>query len=257
MLQSRHDQVEFASPKDRMTQLYLIRHALTDWVNNGQLAGWTPGIHLNEEGRKQAASLVQRLEPIPLAAIYSSPLERAIETAQAIAGPRDLPVQIRDGIGEVRYGDWTARSLEELKKLEEWLSVQVYPSGTRFPGGETLREVQARAVAEIDAICRRHPKDAIAVVSHADIIKAIVAHYLGLHLDLFQRIVISPASITILHIGRFAPRLVRLNETGPLEPPPREDDKAEDEKEKRTSTESEEPVPADSAKEDPPATDAS
>jgi len=246
-----------------MTHLYLVRHALTDWVNNGQLAGWTPGIHLNEEGRKQAASLVQRLEPIPLVAIYSSPLERAIETAQAIAGPRGLPVQIRDGVGEVRYGDWTARPLEELRKLEEWLSVQVYPSGTRFPGGETLREVQARAVAEIDAICRKHTTDAVAVVSHADIIKAIVAHYLGLHLDLFQRIVISPASITILHVGRFAPRLVRLNETGPLEPPPREDDKAKDGQESHTRSESTESKgsdpsgPADSVKEAPASVGAS
>ncbi|MCC7355200.1 MAG: MSMEG_4193 family putative phosphomutase [Anaerolineae bacterium] len=228
-----------------MTQLYLIRHALTDWVSNGQLAGWTPGIHLNEEGHKQAESLAQRLEPIPLAAIYSSPLERALETAQAIAGPRNLTVQTRDGVGEVRYGEWTARPLKELSKSDTWLAVQVYPSGTRFPGGETLREAQARAVTEIDAICQTHPKDAVAVVSHADVIKAVVAHYLGLHLDLFQRIVISPASITIVHFGRLGPWLIRLNETGPLEPPPKEDDKdskQEDGKEERSKAGIEESI---------------
>ncbi len=230
MLQSRRKE-----PKPRfrgeMTQLYLIRHALTDWINNGRLAGWTPGVSLNEEGRKQAAALAQRLERIPLVALYSSPLERALETAQAIATAHGLTVQVRDGLGEVRYGEWTDRSLEELSKSETWLSVQVYPSGTRFPGGETLREVQARAVAEIEAICQAHPQEAVAVVSHADVIKAVIAHYLGLHLDLFQRIVISPASVSVLLMGRFGPRLVRLNDTGPLEPLPKEQEKLQKEKE--------------------------
>jgi probable phosphoglycerate mutase len=164
---------------------------------------------------------------LPITAIYSSPLERAVETAQAIAAPHNLEVQVLEDIGETRYGEWTGASLKELAKTELWPVVQVYPSGARFPGGESLRETQARAVAALDALCDAHPKetDLIVAVSHADVIKTAVAHYTGLHLDLFQRLVISPASLSVIQFSKFCPRLVCLNETGAVpEPPTKEHD---------------------------------
>lgn len=199
-----------------MTLLLLIRHGTNDWVH-GRLAGWTPGVRLNEEGRKQAQALSERLGDLPIAAIYSSPLERTIETAQAIATPRNLMVRLIEGIGEVRYGEWTGGELKELSKHELWPGVQFYPSGTRFPGGETLGEVQMRGVATLDSLRAQHPKEIIAVVSHADMIKLVVSYYIGMHIDLFQRLIINPASLTALAFERMGPRLVAFNDTGSLE----------------------------------------
>lgn len=199
-----------------MTTLILIRHATNDWVRKGLLAGWTPGVHLNEEGRAQAQALGERLASIPLDAIYSSPLERAVETAQAVAAPHDLKVQIREVIGEVQYGEWNGQPIKKLLKQPLWASVQLYPSGTRFPQGETIGEMQARVVAGLDEIRSTHPGGIVAAVAHADVVKAAVAFHIGLPLDLFQRLDISPASVTIVHFGRFGPRLLRLNDTGEL-----------------------------------------
>lgn len=198
-----------------MMNLLLVRHAVNDWVGE-RLAGWTPGVHLNEEGRAQASDLARRLAEAPLAAVYSSPLERTLETAQALAGPHGLEVQVREGLGEVRYGEWTGRSLEELRKEELWPVVQVYPGGARFPGGESMRESQARIVAEIDGIRDAHPGQTVVVVSHSDPIKMAVAHYAGVPLDLFQRLSVSPASVTAFTFTRFGPRLLCLNHTASL-----------------------------------------
>jgi probable phosphoglycerate mutase len=195
--------------------LLLIRHALNDWVGQ-RLAGWTPDVHLNEEGRAQAAALAERLAGVSLAAVYSSPLERTLETAQPLARAHSLEVQVREGLGETQYGDWTGRSLEELKDEKLWPVVQVYPGGARFPGGESMRETQARIVAELDAIRDAHPGQTVAIVSHSDPIKMAAAHYVGLALDLFQRLVISPASVTAFVFTLYGPRLVCLNHAGPL-----------------------------------------
>lgn len=194
------------------TTLLLVRHALNDWVGD-RLAGWTPNVHLNDKGRAQAEALAQRLVGCPIAAVYTSPLERAVETAQAIAAPHRLEVQIREGVAEVEYGEWTGQSLKDLAKEEAWRVVQFYPSGARFPGGEAIREMQARAMAELDAIVAAHPSEMVVVVSHADVIKAALATYVGLHLDLFQRLVVSPASLNELTVTPMGPRLVRLNDT--------------------------------------------
>jgi probable phosphomutase (TIGR03848 family) len=199
----------------RMMNLLLIRHALNDWVGK-KLAGWLPDVHLNEEGRAQAVALAARLADVPLAAIYSSPLDRAVETAQPLAASQGLQVQLREGLGEIRFGMWTGRRLEELKKEELWPVIQVYPSGARFPEGESLHEVQARLVAELDAIRDAHADQTVAVVSHSDPIKLAVAHYLGLPLDLFQRLDISPASVTAFAFTRFGPRLLVMNHVDPL-----------------------------------------
>jgi probable phosphomutase (TIGR03848 family) len=197
------------------TTLLLVRHALNDWVGD-RLAGWTPDVHLNDKGRAQAESLAQRLADQPIAAVYASPLERAVETAQIIAAPHRLEVQIREGVGEVRYGEWTGQSLKKLAKEDAWRIVQFYPSGARFPGGEAIREMQARAVAELDAIVAAHPSQTVVVVSHADVLKAALAHYVGLHLDLFQRLVVSPASLSVLTFTPLGPRLVCLNDAAHL-----------------------------------------
>lgn len=209
---------------DTMTQLLLIRHAVNDWVGTNRLAGWTPGVHLNRQGRREAEALAQRLADAELKAVYSSPLERTLETAEIIARPHNLPVRIREDIGEARYGAWTGEKLEDLAKTELWPVVQFYPSGARFPEGEALREMQARAVAEIDTIRTAHPEGRVAVVSHSDVIKAIIAHYVGLHFDLFQRLVVSPASLSLLVFGQMGPRLVRLNDTSHVPKQSAEDD---------------------------------
>ena len=199
-----------------MTLLLLLRHGTNDWVH-GRLAGWTPGVHLNEEGRRQAAALAARLAFLPIDAIYTSPLERTVETAQAIAGPRGLPLRLVEGLGEIKYGEWQGAELKELYKHELWPGVQFYPSGTRFPGGETLGEAQMRVVTTLDGLRSQHPKGIIAVVSHADSIRLALAYYIGVHVDLFQRLEISPCSLTALVFTRLGPRLLAYNDTGSLE----------------------------------------
>ncbi|MFV9506216.1 MAG: MSMEG_4193 family putative phosphomutase [Oscillochloridaceae bacterium umkhey_bin13] len=199
-----------------MTLLLLIRHGTNDWVH-GRLAGWTPGVHLNDEGKRQAAALSKRLGDLPITTIYTSPLERCVETATAIAQPRNLPLRLIEAIGEVRYGEWQGAELKELYKHELWPGVQHYPSGTRFPNGETLGEAQMRMVQALDGLRTLHPKQIIAVVSHADIIKLAVAYYVGIHTDLFQRLVINPCSLTALAFEPMGPRLLALNDTGSLE----------------------------------------
>jgi len=199
-----------------VTLLLLIRHGTNDWVH-GRLAGWTPGVHLNDDGRRQAAALSARLAALPIDAIYASPLERTVETAQAIAGPRGMPLRLVEGLGEVKYGEWQGAELKELYKHELWPGVQFYPSGTRFPGGETLGEAQMRMVSTLDTLRAQHPKGIIAVVSHADIIKLALAYYIGMHIDLFQRLEISPCSVSALFFTRMGPRMLAYNDTGSLE----------------------------------------
>jgi probable phosphoglycerate mutase len=207
----------------------LVRHALNDWVGD-KLAGWTPNVHLNEKGRAQAKALAQRLADQPIAAVHSSPLERAVETAQFIADSHRLEIQIQEGVGEVRYGDWTGQAIKDLSKEDAWRVVQFNPSMARFPGGEAIREMQARAVAALDTIVEAHPSETVLVVSHADVIKAVLAHYAGLHLDLFQRLVISPASLSVIAFTPMGPRLHGFNDTAHV---PREEEDSQEESEDR------------------------
>lgn len=200
-----------------MTQVLLIRHAVNDFVKTGRLAGWTPNVHLNEEGQAQAEALGRRLADATLAAIYSSPLERTMETAQAVAAHHPaLTIETCEAIGEVRYGDWEGMAIRDLQGRKMWQLVQQTPSRASFPGGETMRGVQVRAVEGIEGLVARHPRDMIAVVTHADLIKMVLAHYLGMHLDQFQRIAVAPASIStlILEFGR--PSVGSMNDTAHL-----------------------------------------
>jgi probable phosphomutase (TIGR03848 family) len=199
-----------------MTTVVLVRHGLTK-MTGPVLAGWTPGLHLDERGQKQAAAVAERLRPVPLTAIVSSPLDRCLDTAGAIAAGRELEVRIDDRLGECRYGDWTGRPLKELAKDPLWKVVQNHPSAVTFPGpeGEPLRDTQNRAVAAV-----RHWNDELGpdatwlACSHGDVIKAIVADALGLHLDQFQRIFIDPCSVTVIRYTELRPFVVRVNDTG-------------------------------------------
>ena len=200
-----------------MTLIFLIRHGHNDWADK-RLAGRTPGVHLNAAGQEQAEALVDRLAPVAFDGVYSSPLERTLETAAPLARARGLKVNRLRDLGEVDYGDWQGKTLKQLAKKKEWAIVQMAPSAMRFPNGESLREMQSRAVAGVERVAAEHPRGTVAIFSHGDVIKAIVAHFIGMPLDTFQRLTIAPASVTVLSLARFGARLLRLNDTGPLQP---------------------------------------
>jgi probable phosphomutase (TIGR03848 family) len=200
-----------------VTTLLLVRHGLTE-LTGSVLAGWTPELHLDDRGRAQAAAVAARLAGLPLDALVSSPLERCRETAEAVAAVTGAEkVEIDERFGEVHYGDWTGRPLAELVKEPLWPAVQAHPSAVRFPGedGEALAAAQHRAVTAVrDWNARLGPDAAYLVCSHGDIIKAIVADALGLHLDQFQRIQADPASLTVIRYTALRPFVVRLNDMG-------------------------------------------
>jgi probable phosphoglycerate mutase len=209
-----------------VTTVLFIRHGLTA-LTGPILAGWTPGIHLDERGRTQAAALGERLRAVPLAAIVTSPLERCRETAALLLEGRSLAPELHEDerLGEVRYGTWTGRELKDLRKEPLWRVVQGHPSAATFPDGEGLAAMAARAVEAVHAWNARLGPDATyAVVSHGDVIKALVADALGLHLDGFQRIVVDPCSLSVVRYTELRPFVVRVNDTGggvdALLPPP-------------------------------------
>ena len=199
-----------------MTTVVLVRHGLTH-MTGPVLAGWTPGLHLDERGEKQAAAVAERLREVPFAAVVSSPLDRCLDTATAIAAGRELELQVDDRLGECRYGDWTGRPLKELAKDPLWKVVQTHPSAVVFPGpeGEGLAQTQARAVAAVrEWNVKLGPEAVWLACSHGDVIKAILADAFGLHLDQFQRIFIDPCSITVIRYTELRPFAVRVNDTG-------------------------------------------
>lgn len=199
-----------------MTTVVLVRHGLTH-LTGPVLAGWTPGLHLDDRGRKQAAAVAERLRPLPLTAVVSSPLDRCLDTAAAVLDGREQELQVDDRLGECRYGDWTGRPLKELAKDPLWKVVQAHPSAAVFPGpeGEALRDTQARAVAAVrDWNARLGPDATWLACSHGDVIKAIVADAMGLHLDSFQRIAIDPCSVTVIRYTELRPFVLRVNDTG-------------------------------------------
>jgi probable phosphomutase (TIGR03848 family) len=199
-----------------MTTLLLVRHGLTA-MTGPVLAGWTPGVHLDERGKAQAEAVAERLRPLPLTAIVSSPLDRCLDTAGIIAAGRDQEITVEQRLGECKYGDWTGRPLKELLKEPLWKVVQAHPSAAVFPGpeGEGLADTQARAVAAVrDWNAKLGPDATWLACSHGDVIKAIAADALGMHLDLFQRITIDPCSVTVIRYESLRPFVLRLNDTG-------------------------------------------
>jgi probable phosphomutase (TIGR03848 family) len=200
-----------------VTTVILLRHGRTTANAGGVLAGWTPGVQLDDTGLAQAAAVGQRLAPVPLAAVVSSPLERCRQTAAAVLGGRSLELRTDERLGEARYGDWTGRPLKELVKEPLWKVVQAHPSAAVFPGdeGEGLAQTQARAVAAVRAWNAALGPDAVWLAcSHGDVIKAVLADALGLHLDQFQRIVVDPASISVVTYTETRPFVIRVNDTG-------------------------------------------
>jgi probable phosphomutase (TIGR03848 family) len=190
-----------------------VRHGQTP-TTGATLPGRAKGLHLSDKGRAQAEAVAARLAELKrVDAVYASPLERTRETAAPIAKARDLRAQAERGLLECDFGDWTGRKLKDLMKLPEWSTVQRYPSGFRFPGGESFAEMQTRVTDAAARIVARHPGGVVVAVSHADPIKAAVAAALGTHLDLFQRIVISPCSVTAVVYGASGPTVLTVNHT--------------------------------------------
>jgi probable phosphomutase (TIGR03848 family) len=196
-----------------MTTFLLIRHALH--VFGGErIAGRTPGIHLSPDGERQAEGLVERLAGVPLAAIYSSPVERALQTARAVAEPRGLAVERRDDVSEIDYGAWTGAALDDLRGTALWRQWNTFRSGQSAPGGESMIGVQARVVSALMLLRERHGDECVAVVSHGDVIRAAVAHCLGAPLDLLFRIEIGTASVTVVEFTADGPFVRCVNGSG-------------------------------------------
>ena len=199
-----------------MTTVLLLRHGLTA-LTGPILSGWTPGLHLDERGRAQVASLGERIRAVPLAAIVSSPLERCRETAEAVIAGREPapPLHVDERLGEVHYGSWTGRPFTELTKDPLWRVVQAHPSAAVFPDGEGLAAMAARAAQAVrDWNERLGPDATYALVSHADVIKSLIADALGLHLDGYQRITVDPASLSVIQYTPLRTFVVRVNDSG-------------------------------------------
>jgi broad specificity phosphatase PhoE len=194
-----------------MTTLLLIRHAACDPVGRS-IAGRTPGVHLNALGRKQVDTLAAEVAELPIEAVYSSPLERAMQTALTLGQRRGVPVEQSAGLNEIDFGEWTGRTLAELEPSAEWQRFNTYRSGTRIPGGETMQEVLTRTLGELHRIEACHPGGSlVAVVSHADVLRAAISHFLGMPLDLMLRLELDPASVSIAELQPYGPRLLLLN----------------------------------------------
>ena len=199
------------------TTVLFVRHGQTA-TTGPVLPGRAPGLHLSDVGRQQADAVAERIAATngKVAAVYASPLERTKETAAPIAKKLGLRVRTERDLLECDFGEWTGKQLKVLMKLPEWHTVQRYPTGFRFPGGESFPEMQARIERAVDRMRERHPGETVIAVSHADPIKALVAAAVGTHLDLFQRIVISPCSVTAITFGAGGPTVLGVNSVGAL-----------------------------------------
>ncbi len=197
-----------------MARLLLVRHAPTPETGS-KLTGRLPGVSLGEEGRRVAQATADRLADVKVSAVYTSPLERTRETADIIAQPHGLEPVVHDGLLEVDYGSWSGRTLASLYKLKAWRTVQITPSRMVFPDGEGLADAQRRAVATCETLAARHRQATIILVSHSDIIGVIASHYLGQPLDLFGRVSVATASVTVIDLpAQGIPVVVAVNSTG-------------------------------------------
>ena len=193
-----------------MTTFALIRHASHALLGH-TIVGRLPGVQLSARGLREAEALASRLEGWPIQALYSSPIERARATAAAIADRLRLEVQAADELNEIDYGAWTNRTLADLREIPEWRRFNLFRSGSRIPGGESMVEVQDRMLQLIERICCVHPEQTVALVGHGDVIKAALAYYLGVPLDLFGRIELSPASLSVIRVEPHGPQVLLIN----------------------------------------------
>jgi probable phosphomutase (TIGR03848 family) len=214
-----------------MPTLLLIRHGENDFVVRGKLAGRLPGVYLNEKGRQQAAALALLLANAPLKAIYSSPMERAVETAQPLAAALGLEVQIRPQLIELNYGSWQGRSFKQLVRIKLWKMVHDDPFSVCFPNGECFVEVQQRVSTELEAIAALHGDDeVVACFTHGDIIRLAVAHYLQMPLNAYHRLSVQTCSITMLIRNKDYVGVPHINQVAGFEikaPPPKKEEKKE------------------------------
>ena len=200
-----------------MPTILLIRHGENQYVRKGKLAGRLPGVRLNEKGQQQAEAVAKYLENMPIKAVYSSPLERTMETAKPIAAVHKLKIIKRPGLIEMDYGGWEDKSLKQLRRRKLWKTVQNAPSRMRFPDGESFVEAQQRIATELESLLGMHKdKDLIVCVGHSDMIKLALAYHMGLALDNFQRIVVSPASISTIHLNANHSIIANVNQRVPL-----------------------------------------
>jgi probable phosphoglycerate mutase len=197
-----------------MALLLLIRHAVTE-VTGKRLYGTAPGFHVSERGREQADRLANRLSDLPVGAVYSSPLERCVETARPMADARGLDVVIIPDLIEVDAGRWTGRTFTVLRRSAQWRRVHE-DSSAAFPDGESLSAVQRRVVAALEGIAAGHRRNMVAVFSHGDPIRVALAYFAGIHLDLFRRLEVDAASVSAVSVGGGPPRLLKVNDTGDL-----------------------------------------
>jgi probable phosphoglycerate mutase len=193
-----------------MPTLVLIRHAAHDLLGR-TLVGRAPEVRLSTAGAHEAEALAERLAGSAVRALYSSPRERARDTAAPIAARLGVPVEIAPELDEIDFGDWTNRAFAELDELEPWRRFNQFRSGTPCPNGESALDVQARFLRLVERLSTTHAEHWVALVSHGDVIRAALAHYLGIHLDLFQRLEISPASVSILRVGPYGPEVLLVN----------------------------------------------
>lgn len=201
-----------------MSDFWLIRHGSTDTLDE-RIAGWATGVHLNQRGRSEVAALSRRLEGCGARYVYTSPLERTRETAAPLAELLECPLVEQEELGELQFGSWTNQRFSELEGDEHWRRFNTFRSGTRLPGGDSFLAVQARAVNILLELRARHPDERILIVSHGDVIKAALMHFLGIAIDMCHRLTIAPTSVSQLELHADFVRIARINDTSHLERP--------------------------------------
>jgi probable phosphoglycerate mutase len=199
-----------------VTTLFLIRHGLTAQTGR-TLYGRTKGIRLDDRGRAQAEALIGRFEGVRIGAIYTSPLERCVETVAPLAEARGLRLERRPALLEMEAGTWTGRPLAQVRRTNAWRVLLETPSAFRFPEGESFPEAQARAIDELTRIAGLHPRGNVVVATHGDIARMLVAHYAGVHLDRFQRTIVDTAGVSVVHLDGGRPHVLLVNDTGGLQ----------------------------------------
>jgi probable phosphoglycerate mutase len=191
--------------------VYLVRHGTNDYLAKALLAGHLPNVHLNDDGRTEATRLSTTLATAGIQRIFSSPLERAVQTAEPTANRLNLQIEIAPEILEINFGDWTGKPIRDLERDPGWKNFNLYRSGTRIPNGETMLEAQTRMVAFLEQLHRENPNQTVALFTHGDPIKLVFAYFLGIPLDLFTRIEISPGSYSILRLETLGPQILAIN----------------------------------------------
>jgi len=195
-----------------MTTFLLMRHGETDAVGKS-IMGWRPGWHLNENGRKQVERLAARLAHLPIRAIYTSPLERAVETAEAVGKPHGIDPRLHPDLGEFHAGKWEGEAIDDLDRREDWRRFNQFRGGTRAPGGELAIEMQSRMIGRVQAIAQEHEGETVGIVSHGDPLRAVVAFYMGIPIDMLLRFEISPASVSVLELSEWGARVMCVNQS--------------------------------------------